>query len=141
MMNVEEENLKEDLSGGALRPGKKPYDLSERTAQFGEAVIHFAKRIPVGLVTSPLISQLVRCGTSVGANYEEANDAESKRDFHHKISICRKESRETKFFLRMIVAAVSPLRNEAAQLYQEAKERNLIFGSMRPKRVKKEGQL
>lgn len=136
MTNAEEENSKEDLSVGTSRRNKKPYDLSERTALFGETIIHFAKRIPVGLVTSPLISQLVRCGTSVGANYEEANDAESQRDFQHKIGICRKESRETKFFLRMMVAAVPAMRDDAAHLYQEAKELNLIFGSMRQRKAK-----
>ena len=136
MTNAEEESSKEDLTGGVPRRDKKPYDLSERTALFGEAIIHFTKRVPVGLVTSPLISQLVRCGTSVGANYEEANDAESQRDFHHKIGICRKESRETKFFLRMMVAAVPALREDAAYLYQEAKELNLIFGSMWQKKAK-----
>ncbi len=102
---------------------------------FGEAIIRFAKRVPVNLVTSPLITQLVKAGTSVGANYEEANDAESKRDFHHKNGICRKESRETKFFIRMMVAAVPEMRDDAASLYQEVKELNLIFGSMRLKKT------
>jgi four helix bundle protein len=61
--------------------GKSPaFDLEERTALFGEAVLHFAKKIPVNPVTKPLISQLVRAGTSVGANYCEA-DAVSKKDF------------------------------------------------------------
>lgn len=73
--------------------------MEERTARFGEAIIRFAKRIPVNPVTAPLIPQLVGAGTSVGANYNEANDAESKRDFRHKIGICRKESRETKHWL------------------------------------------
>jgi four helix bundle protein len=57
---------------------EKPFDLEERTTQFGEAVIEFARRIPVNPVTQPLISQLVRAGASVGSNYCEADDAGSK---------------------------------------------------------------
>ena len=67
------------------------FDLEERTARFGEAVIGFAKPIGVSPVTDSLIRQLVRSGTSIGANYGEANDAESRKDFRHKIGICRKE--------------------------------------------------
>jgi four helix bundle protein len=81
------------------------FNLEERTARFGEAVVGFCKTIPIHPVTTVLITQCVRSGTSVGANYCEANDAESKRDFRHKIGICRKESKETKHWLRMIVAA------------------------------------
>jgi len=66
---------------------KKKYDLGERTAQFGEAIIELVKTFPQGPINSPLISQIVRAGTSVGANYMEADGAESKKDFQHKISI------------------------------------------------------
>ena len=72
------------------------YDLEERTAKFGEEIIKFAKKIPENSITKSLISQLVKAGTSVGANYCEADDAESKKDFKHKIGICKKEDRETK---------------------------------------------
>ena len=109
------------------------FDLEERTALFGEGVIRFAKKIPISPVTNRLIDQFVGAGTSVGANYGEANDAESKKDFRHKIGICRKESKETKFWLRMIAVAEPPLRDEAATLWQEAKELNLIFGAIRRK--------
>jgi four helix bundle protein len=112
-------------------PKQQKFDLEERTADFGEKVIKFAKKIPLSPVTDSLIRQFVRSGTSVGANYGEANDAESKKDFRHKIGICRKESKEAKYWLRMIAVAVSELRDEAAALWQEAKELNLIFGSIR----------
>src|SRR2546421_12128608 len=82
-----------------------PFDLEERTAIFGESVIRFAKRLPQNPVMNPLISQIVRSSTSVGANYCEADDAGTKKDFKHKIGTCRKESRETKHWLRMIAAA------------------------------------
>ena len=107
------------------------YDLDERTARFAESVIAFARTVPVTPLTSPLISQLVRASTSIGANYCEADDAESKKDFRHKIGLCRKESREAKYWLRMIAAAIPDLKDPARRLWQEAKELNLIFGAIR----------
>ena len=110
------------------------FDLEERTAKFGEEIIKFAQKIPKSTITIPLISQLVRAGTSVGANYMEADDAESKKDFVHKIGICKKESRETKHWLRMIVVSVPQLKEEARKLWKEAQELNLIFASITKKK-------
>jgi four helix bundle protein len=106
------------------------FDLEERTAKFGEAVISFAKRLPTNPVSLPLISQLVRAATSVGANYCEANDAQTKKEFRHRISICRKEAKESKHWLRMMVTAVEESRIEARTLWIEAKELNLIFSAI-----------
>lgn len=106
---------------------KKKYDLEERTAKFGEKIIDFAKKVPKNIVTIPLIGQLVRAGTSVGSNYCEADCAESKKDFEHKLGICKKEAKETKHWLRMIAKAVPELKIEARKLWQEANELNLIF--------------
>ena len=106
------------------------YDLEARTAKFGENTIRFCKKVPRSPITDPLINQFVKCGTSIGANYCEADDAESKRDFKHKIGICKKESREAKHFARMIVVAVPELKEEAKILWQEAKELNLIFNKI-----------
>jgi four helix bundle protein len=103
------------------------YDLEERTALFGEAIIRFAKRIPQNPVNNRLIAQIVGAGTSVGANYCEADDGVSKKDFRNKIGTCRKEAKETKFFLRMIATAEENLRDEARTLWKEAKELHLIF--------------
>ena len=74
---------------------EKKWDLEERTAKFGEDIIKFCKKVPRNPITTPLITQLVKAGTSVGANYCEADDAESKKDFRHKIGIVKKESRES----------------------------------------------
>ena len=112
-------------------PGARVFDLEERTAKFGEAVIDFAKTIPLGPLTNRLVDQLVGCGTSVGANYCEADDAVSKKEFLLKINTCRKEARETKFFLRMIVRALPNLKPPARLLWQEAKELHLIFSKIR----------
>ena len=103
------------------------YDLEERTARFGEAVVRFAREIPKTPVNLPLIRQLVRAGTSIGANYCEADDGVSKKDFRNKIGISKKEARETKYWLRMIGSAEPDLKHAARGLWQEAKELHLIL--------------
>ena len=107
-----------------------PYDLEERTAKFGELVIEVAKLVPVNPVTTRLISQFVGAGTSVGANYCEADDSVSKKEFRNKIGTCKKEARETKFFTRMLVKAVPELRSAAEPVWREAKELHLIFAAI-----------
>jgi four helix bundle protein len=109
---------------------KRPYDLEERTARFGEAVIDFARTISQDAVTNRIISQLVGAATSVGANYVEADDAVSRKEFLKSIGTCRKEARETKHFLRMIVRAVPDLKPQARTLWTEAKELHLIFSKI-----------
>ncbi|HDK35347.1 MAG TPA: four helix bundle protein, partial [Bacteroidetes bacterium] len=83
----------------------RKYDLEERTALFGEMIIEYAKSIPKNVINNPLISQIVRSGTSIGANDMEADAAESKKDFKYKISLCKKESKGTKHWLRMLAKA------------------------------------
>ncbi len=110
--------------------GGKPYDLDERTALFGESVIEFLKKVPESSITKRLIDQLAGAGTSVGANYCEADDAPSKKAFRNSISICKREARESKFFIRMIAKAVPKLKEDAKPLWQEAKELHLIFAKI-----------
>lgn len=112
-------------------PPERVYDLEERTARFGEAVIDFAKSIPQNPVTNRIISQLVGAATSVGANYLEADDAVSKKEFLKNIGTCQKEARETKHFLRMAVRAVPQLKPQARALWSEARELHLIFSKIR----------
>jgi four helix bundle protein len=83
-----------------------------------------------GLVIDPLIRQLVRSATSIGANYCEADDAVSKREFRFKIATCKKEARETKYWLRMIAAAEDTKKDESRKLWTEAKELHLIFAAI-----------
>jgi four helix bundle protein len=112
-------------------PDTKPaYDLEERTARFGEAIIDFAKKIPTGPLTDRIISQLVGAGTSVGANYDEADDAVSKREFLKCIGTCKKEARESKHFLRMAARAVPELKSEARERWLEARALHLIFAKI-----------
>jgi len=109
---------------------KPVYDLEERTARFGEAVIDFAKTIPQGPTTDRIISQLIGAATSVGANYIEADDSVSKKEFLKCIGTCKKEARETKHFLRMSVRAVPQLKPEAKRLWIEVSELHLNFAKI-----------
>ena len=109
------------------------FDLAERTAVFGEDMIRFSRSIRRDAVTMPLISQLVRSATSVGANYVEADEAGSKREFAYRISACRREARETQYWLRMIVAANEDSKMPARDLWQEARELVLILQSIHRK--------
>jgi len=106
------------------------YDLEERTARFGEAVVDFGSSIPRDPVTDRIINQLVGAGTSVGANYVEADDSVSKKEFLKCVGTCKKEARETKHFLRMAVRAVPELKPEAKKLWTEARELQLIFAKI-----------
>ena len=107
---------------------KRIYNLEERTAQFGENIIDFVKPLKRDEVSRPLIGQIVRSATSIGANYMEADGAESKKDFVHKIALCKKESKETKHWLRMIAKA-NP-QADCKILSKEAHELSLIFSSI-----------
>ena len=109
---------------------KKKYDLEERTAVFGESVINFAKLIPQSPVNNSLVIQFVKAGTSVGANYCEADSAESRKDFEHKIGICKKEAKESRYWLRMIARTCPELKDKARSLWKEANELLLIFSAI-----------
>lgn len=106
------------------------YDLEERTAKFGESVLIFCKKIKQDAVTKPLISQLVRSATSIGANYMEANSASSKKDFSNKIHISKKEAQETKHWLRMLAVIIPDKKPDLKILWQEVQELTLIFGKI-----------
>ena len=109
---------------------KHAFDLEERTAKLGEAIVRFSKKIPRDPTNNRLIHQLVGCGTSVGANYCEANERVSKKDFRNIIGRCVKEAKETRYFLRLIAASEPQLSGEARELYREAKELHLIFAAI-----------
>ena len=86
------------MSSAKSRRRQRVYDLEERTARFGEAIIDFARTIPQDAVTNRIINQLVGAGTSVGANYVEADDAVSKKEFLKSIGTCKKESPRNEAF-------------------------------------------
>lgn len=111
----------------------KPFALEERTALFGEAIVKFARRVPSHPANDRLISQIVGAGTSVGANYCEANESVSKKDFRFCVSRCLKEAKETRHFLRMIVASEPSFASEARPLWREATELLRILSAMKQK--------
>ena len=127
MTNDQAAMTNESQEGGQRRTG---FDLGERTARFGESVIGFSLDIERNAVTKPIISQLVRSATSVGANYEEADEAGSKKEFRYRISLCTREARETKHWLRMLVAAVPDVREPAREFWKEANELTKIFAAI-----------
>ncbi len=109
---------------------KTKYDLEDRTAKFSIAVIYFAKNLTKDIINKPIIYQLVKSATSIGANYFEANGASSKRDFKNKIYICKKEARETKYWLDLIVKINPENKLKCRELREEAQELTLIFSKI-----------
>lgn len=106
------------------------YDLEERTSKFGGDIIRFCKTIRQDTISKPIINQLVRSATSIGANYMEANAASSKKDFKNKIFICKKEAQETMHWLRMITECEPDKKETARILWREAQEFTFIFGKI-----------
>src|SRR6266481_99902 len=106
------------------------YNLEERTMLFSEAVILLCKMVPKNVIVLPLISQLIRAATSIGANYCEANGASSKKDFKNKIYICKKEAKETKYWLRILANTDEKQKDTCRLLWQEAQELTLIFSKI-----------
>jgi len=112
------------------KSSNKKYDLEERTAIFAEHTIDLVKKIKRDAVSRRIISQLVGSSGSIGANYAEANEAESKKDFVHKISICKKETKETKHWLRLLARANPKYKDDTKRLWKEAQELLLIFSKI-----------
>ena len=106
---------------------KKTYDLEERTAKFSEQTINLVKKINRNDINRNIVQQLIRSSTSIGANYCEANASSSKRDFRNKIYICKKESNETKYWLRMLMNSNPDFKEEIKRLWEEAHQFHLIF--------------
>ena len=104
------------------------YDLESRTTKFSNLIIGLCKQIVQDTITRPIISQLVKSGTSVGANYTEANNASSPNDFRNKIYICKKEICETKYWLRIIKSNNFTQNPVIENIQREAEELTLIFG-------------
>ncbi len=109
----------------------KIYDLEERTATFAKDVRMFVKLLPRSIANMEDIKQLVRSSGSVGANYIEANDSLSKKDFLMRIKICRKEAKESRYWLKLLdVGEDLVVANECDKLYQESTELMNIFGAI-----------
>jgi len=106
------------------------FNLEERTAIFAEGVIDLVKSIKCDAINSRIITQLVGSGGSLGANYCEATEAESKKDFIHKICICKKENKETRHWLRLLARSNPEQKEEIRKLWKESQELLLIFSKI-----------
>lgn len=106
------------------------YDLEERTAKFAENIILLVRKIVISPINKRIVEQLVGSSGSIGANYNEANEGESKKDFYHKIGISKKEIKETQHWLRLLASAEPQLKDELRRLWQEAHELILIFSKI-----------
>jgi len=103
------------------------YNLEKRTEKFSREIIELCKTIKQDTINRPIISQLIRSGTSIGANYVEANAASSRKDFGNKIFICKKEAQETRYWLRMIIKCNPETKEKIDILLKEVQELILIF--------------
>jgi four helix bundle protein len=106
------------------------YNLETRTSEFARQIILLARQVPLDHITRPIITQFVKSGTSVAANYCEADDAESARDFVHKLGIAKKEAQETRHWLNMLQVTTPSLKAAAQELEREANEINLILNAI-----------
>lgn len=115
--------------------GETIFDLEERTTIFSENIIGACRLMEGGVTVSPLIGQLIRSATSIGANYAEANGASSKKDFTNKIYICKKEAKETLYWIRLIGKSTSnnTVKEKLREIWKEAHELMLIFASISTK--------
>ncbi len=111
-------------------PKGKVYDLEERTAKFGEAVIILLRSVRQDTINRRIMDQLVGSSGSIGANYCEAVESESKKDFIHKISISKKENKETMHWLRLLAVSNPERKDELRVLWKEAQELLLIFAKI-----------
>ena len=105
----------------------KAYDLEERTVKCAETIVTICQTIKQDAVTRPIINQLIRSATSIGANYAEANGASSKQDFRNKIFLCKKETQETRYWLRILTHALPSLKEGLFTITAECQELTLIF--------------
>jgi len=113
------------------RSTKKPYDLEERTSQFTKQVVFWCKKLPRNISNTEYSRQVIRSAGSVGANYIEANEALSKKDFTHRVKISRKEAKETAYWIRILIETNDEkFSDEGKRLHQEAVEFKKILSSM-----------
>jgi four helix bundle protein len=131
------ENTKESQDGNGRQ--RKKYDLEERTEHFSIRVRNFCLRLKKDTINIEYIRQLVRSGASVAGNYLEANENLGEGDLKYRIKVCRKESKESKLWLKHVLTYDSALNeNERKDLIQEAFELENIFGAILKKLVWKD---
>lgn len=128
--NTQTTNYKQYSNSNEQNGGSKPFDLEERTSAYAISVIRLCRKLPVNTINIQLISQLIRSAGSVGANYREANEALSKKDFIHRMRITRKEAKESSYWLGLIKEANPNHIAEIELIYKESRELRNIFSSI-----------
>lgn len=113
-----------------IKPQTTKYDLEERVVSFSEKLILLCKMFSLTVISKPLIDQLIRSGTSIGANYMEANACSSRKDFINKVNIARKESKETLYWFRLLAVQFPEKKESLRLLWKEAHEISLILGGI-----------
>ena len=108
----------------------KQYDLEERTLKFSREVLEFTSGLKQSIANVEVIKQLIRSACSVGANYIEANESLSKKDFANRSKICRKEAKESRYWLNLIQSNGDESEKKRLALIQEATELTRIFGAI-----------
>lgn len=110
---------------------RKVYDLEERTFQFSKNVVIYCKKLPKTSNNLIYNNQVIRSSSSIGANYIEANEALSKKDFLMRVKICRKEAKESAYWFRLIIETNDlKYKEEGLKLYNESVELKKIFSSI-----------
>jgi four helix bundle protein len=130
MLNTNYKTLNPKQNQNSNNKVSKIYDLEDRTFSFAKDCRDYVSRLPKTISNIEYGKQLIRSATSIGANYCEANGASSKKDFKNKIFICKKEAKETKYWLRLLGKTVTELRNDCLALWKEAQELTLIFSKI-----------
>ena len=114
-----------------MEDGAKPRDLEDRTFRFAESVRAFVRQLPRSVGNAEDVRQLVRASGSVAANWVEADEALSRKDFLMRVKICRKEAKESRLFLRLVDLGLAKAARAAREgLAAEARELTLIFSSI-----------
>ena len=131
MKNYQASNIKFQISTKNQAPrSKPPYDLEQRTLEFAKGVIRLCQKVDSSPITREIVSQLVRASGSVGANYREANETITKRDFSHRIRIALKEAKEAHYWLALLAEAAPSINGDVSEAQQEALELKKILSAI-----------
>lgn len=106
------------------------YDLENRTLLFSKKVIKTCKKLPFNLINKRLIDQLIRSATSIGANYREANETDTKKDFQNKIRISKKESKETIYWIELLIEENSSFKKDLMEIFDESNQLMKILAAI-----------
>jgi len=109
---------------------QKTYNLEKRTLEFSRSIIILCNTLPRNVINNRLMDQLIRSGTSIGANYREANETDTKKDFRNRIRITKKEAKETTYWLELLKDANPTPMFKIEQLIKESSELMKIFASI-----------